>query len=1183
MLYNVRLNQELNTGNCLQVKKRAWREVQEEIAKVSVQELEAAAEALQKKEKISDKRILNLLKNTQIVSTYNPESFGRKLAARHKIQGLIARFGLASFWFTLNPQDLKDPIVLRIAGVTIRPDITPAQATKLRNAVSVGDPTSVAIFFHSIIETFCSELLRSGKKQMGILGDIINHAGVVEENGRLALHFHGLAWGTGNLDFDKLHVKIVEDEVFKKRMTTFVADIICEKCDEKAAKEWGRKHPDSRRQPELLRPETISQWLDWIDNSSNYIAFNEQLHRHTACCTKYGHTYCRFLFPMPLRWATGVGPDGAICLERNHQWVNRYNKLISCAIRSNHDLKFIPSGAKMLAAMYYITNYATKDDIKQYQVLLHAAMVKKLHEEALSKPYPTAREKTLREAKPENFARDTYNRIRRDVETGSVSVASYLLGYSSFYFAKNHFVNLNLNMVKRYVTSVANRVGNDQDIEDSYLRLVVGQDRACSIYDTYQNRGHRLLSMCLYEYVSQVSLRPISSATKACFRLGANHPQYKTHVQFSITKPEDLATPSIWGSFLRHGLDEEKKQVIMEGTKEVENEIDEVLLGLFVPWQQLPGLFRRFADNHDKFPQPRDACSYIWENIRYQLPAHIQALARQVMYIRKGKEEAERDRKARGLEIQEYRDHNLDLLDSFELSDEAAIAESLVPRWISPSELTSTFGRILLEWDEQLQSQDPSWTTTPFLDSGEALVEQDPVLYERESNENFAHCTVSMVQDWERLLGNEQQKKKTTCSRDLDLPHVNDNEDSIPSNDDNTDDIEADITPKLVFKSNSGASIEQLRVLVEKDLSAENIRDIIDAEFEVQMNEKQSSIINMLISRVLRLFDSKNSYPNNSDQFLLYVGGEGGTGKTALIRCFLFILSLLQRLDTVILGAPTGSAAANINGSTLHTIFGLQQTTGKHKMPSSAKVKKLRQRLLNKSILIIDEISMVGQKMLTQLDSYCTLIYSVDSKSNTILGGIPIVIVLGDFNQFPPVKDNPLWHEEHQIWTKFNNVVILTEPMRQHGDTILQGLLQRAKKCKLTQKDVDLLNSRTRANLLGMGFEEPSLTFTRSNETRSIVNRRKIIQYAQKHNQKIYLFPSQHSQSDILSLDDILRVDDVKGFKGAGLLPYTKGMPCMVLRNICTPAKVVNGLRGTIAGVIYDPNSKLYDLRNNRT
>ncbi|KAH7108788.1 hypothetical protein EDB81DRAFT_609597, partial [Dactylonectria macrodidyma] len=58
------------------------------------------------------------------------------------------------------------------------------------------------------------------------------------------------------------------------------------------------------------------------------------------------------------------------------------------------------------------------------------------------------------------------------------------------------------------------------------------------------------------------------------------------------------------------------------------------------------------------------------------------------------------------------------------------------------------------------------------------------------------------------------------------------------------------------------------------------------------------------------------------DQMLLYVGGEGGTGKSRVIKAIVAGMDLMMRKHEVILMAPTGAAADNISGNTYHTSLG---------------------------------------------------------------------------------------------------------------------------------------------------------------------------------------------------------------------------------------------------------------------
>jgi hypothetical protein len=57
---------------------------------------------------------------------------------------------------------------------------------------------------------------------------------------------------------------------------------------------------------------------------------------------------------------SGVTEEGYIRMERYHQFVNKYNPVILSAIWCNHNINFTSSSAKVLAAVYYMANYATK-------------------------------------------------------------------------------------------------------------------------------------------------------------------------------------------------------------------------------------------------------------------------------------------------------------------------------------------------------------------------------------------------------------------------------------------------------------------------------------------------------------------------------------------------------------------------------------------------------------------------------------------------------------------------------------------------------------------------------------------------------------------------------------------------------------------------------------------------------
>jgi hypothetical protein len=79
---------------------------------------------------------------------------------------------------------------------------------------------------------------------------------------------------------------------------------------------------------------------------------------------------CTFLFPRPLVPESTITEEGYIRMERNHQFVNKYNSVITSATGYNHDVNFTASSPKVLAAIYYMTNYATKAQVDWGQLVL---------------------------------------------------------------------------------------------------------------------------------------------------------------------------------------------------------------------------------------------------------------------------------------------------------------------------------------------------------------------------------------------------------------------------------------------------------------------------------------------------------------------------------------------------------------------------------------------------------------------------------------------------------------------------------------------------------------------------------------------------------------------------------------------------------------------------------------------
>lgn len=100
----------------MQVKKGYWSKATADITKLSGDELHIAAAQFKNKDKISNPIVHTLLNNMRIISSFNPESYREKIRLRNLIFGKIGRLGIPLIWFTLNPQDIGNIFIVKLAG-----------------------------------------------------------------------------------------------------------------------------------------------------------------------------------------------------------------------------------------------------------------------------------------------------------------------------------------------------------------------------------------------------------------------------------------------------------------------------------------------------------------------------------------------------------------------------------------------------------------------------------------------------------------------------------------------------------------------------------------------------------------------------------------------------------------------------------------------------------------------------------------------------------------------------------------------------------------------------------------------------------------------------------------------------------------------------------------------------------
>jgi ATP-dependent DNA helicase PIF1 len=125
----------------------------------------------------------------------------------------------------------------------------------------------------------------------------------------------------------------------------------------------------------------------------------------------------------------------------------------------------------------------------------------------------------------------------------------------------------------------------------------------------------------------------------------------------------------------------------------------------------------------------------------------------------------------------------------------------------------------------------------------------------------------------------------------------------------------------------------------------------------------------------------------------IFITGKAGTGKSTLLSEF----RKRTKKNCIVL-APTGVAAINVQGETIHSFFGFTPSINHDGAIRAAKEGKKNKILESLDTLIIDEISMVRADLLDYINIYL----QTALRTNLLFGGIQLVMI-GDLYQLPPV------------------------------------------------------------------------------------------------------------------------------------------------------------------------------------
>ena len=218
---------------------------------------------------------------------------------------------------------------------------------------------------------------------------------------------------------------------------------------------------------------------------------------------------------------------------------------------------------------------------------------------------------------------------------------------------------------------------------------------------------------------------------------------------------------------------------------------------------------------------------------------------------------------------------------------------------------------------------------------------------------------------------------------------------------------------------------------------------------------------------VNKVFELASDIVKHTSQSV-FLTGKAGTGKTT------FLHHIRKTIDkNVIVAAPTGVAAINAGGVTLHSLLQLPfepfipNFEGKKKLDYHFKLRKSKIEMLRElDLLIIDEVSMLRADMLDAID-YMLRRYRNNQEP---FGGVQILFI-GDMFQLPPVVQTAEWEQlKHyypspfffhaQVLDNYPLLYIELKKIYRQQDQRFIDILNRVRNNCTTSQDLHILNQK---------------------------------------------------------------------------------------------------------------------------
>jgi len=1091
-----------------------------------------------------EKTCFKLLTDLDMVGGQVQGSMSSKKFMRNEIWSLMSYLGAPSWFITISPADIKHPICLYFADncTEFKPDIRlPDEAYRL----IAGNPVAAARFFHIMCTSFIKNVLGVGADHPGLYGETSGYYGTVEQQGRLTLHLHLLLWIQNSLSPQEIRNRIMDQSsTFQKEMVEYLesvhqGEMITGSLENIKAQVKESKLDTNYVDPTQTMPEcppplcidkncqslqciecqNIRDWqqqyeriTDDILSRSNYHTCNININGKNNQSLKKGclnsKGQCKARFPRDIIPNTLVEPQtGALRMKKGEAWINTFTPALTYLTRCNTDVTSLLSGTAIKAVIAYVTDYVTKPGLTTYSIFDSVRQVFSRKSEMIGGS-------TERQQAARSLMTKMINSLTAKMEIGSPMASLYLLGNPDHY-TKHEFVPF---YWKNFVRETRKPWEEQHEIENPEKVIVnknSGKFIGVSSVQDYIYRPSSCENINLYNWIRlakkerknkrandnidstdesdnedltktvESDIITVDSTSNHFLYFLKEHPQSQTHY-IKYTAENHTKVPNfIGGSLPRRD----------QGDKDY---YCSVMLSLFKPWRD----GRNLRNNEESWTAAFDEHVFSIQekklmdnfNLRYEC------------------NDARDDFSAQAKKnIEEDNTYDLWPLDNEDHNDISQDQDMLSDCIENNDEInTDPFLDIYPDTDFYLKQADMKHMEQIITNTGWLNSQNDNSSQKSITSYHIPRNKTST--EWKAIV--QKTKQNIIAERSKNIPNI---------------------TKEKIQTVHTEGNVEG-EVIV-SDLS------YIDENFQADSIETQNLINDVVSSftlneeqdRAFRIVANHASI-KAPKQLKMYLGGMGGTGKSQVIKALTNYFERKKESHRIIILAPTGTAAALINGSTYHSVLGIKADKSLLNQNEHTSLAQVCSRLNGVDYIFLDEVSMVScsdfYHISSQLAKACNIF-------DLPFGGMNMIFA-GDFAQLAPVNAQPLYSgsvgtsidsstsEKGQtnaigkaIWHQVTTVVILRKNMRQNtqscSDAQLRTALENMRYAACTQDDLDFLRSKI-VHTNGMNLQADEFNnipiITARNIHKDCINIHGSLQFAQQTGQTLTTFYSIDTQAD---------------------------------------------------------------------